>query len=212
MIKKNITKIILIIFTSLSFLTGCSNLSSVVDFSDSPPKEPKEKIPLDEISAPIIPDIKIANPKIVVKKSNRALELFDDDVLVASFPIGLGFTPEGAKTEQGDGKTPEGEYYVCTKNPNSRYHLSLGVSYPNKNDAQRALDAGGIDEATYNNIATAIGTGKRPPWNTALGGEIMIHGNSSKSDWTAGCVAVENEVMDFLFEVCDMGTEIVILP
>ena len=113
--------------------------------------------------------------------------------------------------EGGDGKTPEGEYYVCTKNSASNFYLSLGVSYPNKQDALQALEDGRIDEATCREISDAIDSGRRPDWNTALGGAIMIHGCGGTSDWTAGCIAVENEVMDLLFEYCSLGTRITIL-
>ena len=148
---------------------------------------------------------------IVVKKSERLLELWQGGALVESFPIGLGWAPEGHKQVEGDGKTPEGEYYVCVRNHNSSFYLSLGVSYPNKEDAEAALADGRIDRATYERIKRAIENGQRPDWNTALGGAIMIHGHGSSSDWTAGCIAVENEVMDLLFDYCSLGTKITIL-
>ena len=149
---------------------------------------------------------------IVVKKSERVLELWQGGELVDSFPIGLGWAPEGHKQVEGDGKTPEGEYYVCVRNSNSSFYLSLGVSYPNKEDAEAALADGRIDRATYERIKRAIENGQRPDWNTALGGAIMIHGHGSASDWTAGCIAVENEIMDLLFDYCALGTKITILP
>lgn len=149
---------------------------------------------------------------IVVKKSERQLELWQGGTVVAAFPIGLGWAPEGHKQVEGDGKTPEGEYYVCVRNSNSSFYLSLGVSYPNKEDAEAALLDGRIDRATYERIKRAIENGQRPDWNTPLGGAIMIHGHGSASDWTAGCIAVENEVMDMLFDYCALGTKITILP
>ena len=149
---------------------------------------------------------------IVVKKSERLLELWQWGELINSFQIGLGRAPKGHKQVEGDGKTPEGEYYVCVRNYNSAYYLSLGVSYPNKKDAATALEDGRIDRATYERIAQAIDNGQRPDWNTALGGAIMIHGCGGSSDWTAGCIAVDNEVMDMLFDYCPIGTKITILP
>ena len=113
---------------------------------------------------------------------------------------------------EGDGKTPEGEYYVCVRNSNSSFYLSLGVSYPNKEDAGAALEDGRIDNATYKRIADAIDNRQCPDWYTALGGAIMIHGCGGSSDWTAGCIAVDNDVMDILFECCSLGTKITILP
>lgn len=149
---------------------------------------------------------------IIVKKSERLLELWQDEVLLGSYSIGLGWEPEGHKQVEGDGKTPEGEYYVCVRNSNSSFYLSLGVSYPNKEDAAAALEDGRIDNATYKRIANAIEKGQCPDWYTTLGGEIMIHGCGGSTDWTAGCVAVDNEVMDILFECCPLGTKITILP
>ncbi|MGN1157847.1 MAG: L,D-transpeptidase family protein [Agathobacter sp.] len=149
---------------------------------------------------------------IIVKKAERLLELWQGETLIRSFSVGLGWAPEGHKQMEGDGKTPEGEYYVCVRNSNSSFYLSLGVSYPNKEDAAKALADGRIDRATYERIASAIENGQRPDWNTALGGAIMIHGCGGSSDWTAGCVAVDNEVMDMLFDYCPLGTKITILP
>ena len=149
---------------------------------------------------------------IVVKKGERLLELWQGETLVDSFPIGLGRSPEGHKQVEGDSKTPEGEYYVCVRNSNSSFYLSLGISYPNKEDAAEALADGRIDQATYESIAYAIDHGQCPDWNTPLGGAIMIHGCGGSSDWTLGCIAVDNEVMDMLFEYCPIGTKITILP
>lgn len=95
---------------------------------------------------------------------------------------------EGHKQVEGDGKTLEGEYYVCVRYSNSSFYLSLGVSYPNKEDAAAALADGRIDNNTYERIANAIDNGQCP-------------------DWTAGCVAVDNDVMDLLFEYCPIGTK-----
>ncbi len=154
----------------------------------------------------------LSSPKIIVKKSERLLELWDGDSLYASYPIGLGWSPEGDKEKEGDGRTPEGTYYVCTRNSNSRFYLSLGVSYPNREDADRALEEGRIDRTTHRQIANAIDDYTQPPWNTAMGGEIMLHGMGSSSDWTAGCIAVDNEIMDILWEQCPMKTPIIIEP
>lgn len=152
------------------------------------------------------------NTKIIVKKSDRILELWDGDNLAGSYPIGLGWDPVGDKQREGDGRTPEGTYYVCTRNDRSRFYLSLGISYPNKEDAKEALEAGLIDQNTFEQIADAIDSKTAPPWNTPMGGEIMIHGHGSHSDWTAGCVAVDNDVMDILWEHCPIGTPIIIEP
>ena len=155
---------------------------------------------------------KVTDPAIVVYKARRTLEVYDGETLVASYPIGLGPQPVGHKQREGDGKTPEGEYYVCVRNSASNFYLSLGVSYPNEIDAKQGLSEGAIDQATYNSIASAIGSKRQPNWNTALGGAIMIHGMGGDRDWTAGCIAVDNDVMDVLWECCALGTPITIYP
>ena len=95
------------------------------------------------------------SPEIVIKKRDRVLELFDEGKLIKSYTIVLGFAPEGDKEIEGDGKTPEGEFYLFTKNTASRFHLSLGVSYPSKEDAKRGLDAGIISKAEHAEIVRA---------------------------------------------------------
>ena len=161
-----------------------------------------------------LPDLPkaFAAPCIVVYKAERILLLCDGQKVYAQYRVGLGSQPAGIKEREGDGKTPEGSYYVCTKNPNSKYHLALGVSYPNISDATRAFDAGIIDQSTNRSIQRAIGRRLCPPWNTALGGEIMIHGGGSQNDWTAGCIAVDNDVADVLYRMCPIGAKVEIYP
>lgn len=166
----------------------------------------------DYISLSPLLDPNNGEVRIIVKKSQRILELWQGDSLIGSYSIGLGWEPVGHKQVEGDGRTPEGEYYVCLRNGNSRFYKSLGVSYPNKTDAAAALEDGRIDQNTYNRIARAIERGECPDWYTAMGGNILIHGLGGKSDWTAGCVGVDNEVMDILYNYCPMGTRITILP
>ena len=159
-----------------------------------------------------LPEPETDEVRIIVKKSERKLELWQHGTLTGAYSVGLGFSPVGHKQAEGDGKTPEGEYYVCMKNSRSKYHLSLGVSYPNKADAAAALEAGRITQAVYDRIAAANDWRERPDWYTPLGGEIMIHGGGGNRDWTAGCMAVGDEVVDILFRTCPVGTRITILP
>jgi murein L,D-transpeptidase YafK len=137
--------------------------------------------------------------KIVVDKTARQLQIMREGAVVRSWPIGLGFEPEGHKTQEGDGKTPEGWYVIDYRNPESEYYLSLRISYPN--DADRAQ---------------AAARGVSP------GGQIYIHGQPSgikgslrakrMKDWTAGCIAVSDEAMDELWRLVDLGTPIEIHP
>lgn len=88
-----------------------------------------------------------------MQKANRKMYLLHNTKVIKSYDIGLGGVPVGAKEFEGDLKTPEGVYYISHRNPNSRYHLSLGISYPNDQDRAHAALAG-----------------------KAPGGDIMIHG------------------------------------
>ncbi len=151
-------------------------------------------------------------PNIIIQKSKRLLELRDGDALFAVYPIGLGRAPVGDKAQEGDSKTPEGAYYICTRNSNSKFYLSLGLSYPNAKDAEQGLAQGRITQSEYDQITAALRQKKQPPWNTALGGEIMIHGGGSASDWTAGCIALDNDAMDVLWAYCPLQTPVVIVP
>lgn len=147
----------------------------------------------------------IENPRIVVHKNARTLELFDGETLVKSYKIALGKTPVGDKEIEGDGKTPEGKFYVFTKNAKSKFQLSLGLSYPSQEDADRGLGAKLITKSEHQTILEAIAKKKMPPQNTKLGGEIYIHGGGTDGDWTQGCVALKNEDMRDLFDIIPVG-------
>lgn len=151
-------------------------------------------------------------PEIVIRKKQRSLEVYDGGKLVKAYVMVLGFAPAGDKEVEGDGKTPEGEFYVFTKNPQSRFHLSLGLSYPSKDDAKRGFANGLITKAERDGILAAIDQKKMPPQKTALGGEIYIHGGGVARDWTWGCVALRNEEIEELFKTIPVGTKVTILP
>lgn len=155
---------------------------------------------------------KMEKPRVVVKKSARKLELFDDEKLIKTYKIALGFAPAGDKEKQGDGKTPEGDFYIFTRNDKSKFYLSLGVSYPNIEDAERGLRTKLITKAEYEKIVQAVKNKRMPPQNTSLGGEIYIHGGGTSGDWTWGCVALKNEEVKELFDALPVGTEVRILP
>jgi murein L,D-transpeptidase YafK len=151
-------------------------------------------------------------PRILVKKSERQLLLFSGANLVRTYRIGLGLSPVGDKIRAGDHRTPEGDFYIFTKNERSAFYLSLGVSYPNVAHAERGLRAGLITRAQYDAIIGANKGKKTPPQNTRLGGDIYIHGNGARSDWTWGCVALENEDIRELFDAVSVGTPVRIEP
>lgn len=155
---------------------------------------------------------KIESPRIVIKKSQRKLELFDGEKLIKTYKIALGFAPVGDKEKQGDGKTPEGDFYIFTKNDKSKFYLSLGVSYPNIEDAARGLKAKLITKAENDKIVQAIKNNKMPLQNTKLGGEIYLHGGGVSENWTRGCVALKNEEIKEIFDAIPVGTRVKIQP
>jgi murein L,D-transpeptidase YafK len=132
--------------------------------------------------------------------------------LVRTYRIGLGLSPLGDKVRQGDRRTPEGDFYIFTKNDRSAFYLSLGVSYPNAAHAGRGLRDSLITMTQYDTIIQALNAHKAPPQNTKLGGDIYIHGNGAASDWTWGCVALENDDIRELFNAVTVGTPVTIKP
>ncbi len=132
---------------------------------------------------------------VVVKKTERKMYLLHHNSVLEAYDFDLGFAPAGHKYEEGDGRTPEGTYLIDRRNPNSKFHLSIGISYPNAFDRYQARERG-----------------KRP------GGDIFIHGqpNGFKgrkgSDWTAGCIAVTNKEIEWIYAMVRDGTPISIYP
>lgn len=137
---------------------------------------------------------------IVVEKAKRTLSLYAGDEIIKTYAIALGKNPIGHKQFEGDSKTPEGEYVIDSKNPKSRYFLNLGISYPNE-----------ADKAYAQNL------------NKSAGGDIKIHGLPNGfgfakgifklyGDWTDGCIGVDNESMQEIYQLVPIGTTITILP
>jgi len=136
---------------------------------------------------------------IVVLKSERRLQVYNNDRLLKTYKIALGEHPIGHKQYEGDRKTPEGLYFINDKNPNGDYHKNLGISYPNATDR-----------------AFAAKNGKSP------GGSVKIHGLKNGkgyiraahhlTDWTHGCIALTDEEVDEIYDHTAVGTPINILP
>jgi len=152
------------------------------------------------------------NPSLIIYKARREMELYDGDKLLKTYPIALGLNPVDDKRKEGDGCTPEGHFYICTKNDRSKFHLFLGLSYPNEEDAERGLKAGLISKEGHDKILQALAARETPPWDSLLGGEIGIHGGGSDAHWTQGGIAVENEDIEELFLIVDVATPVKILP
>lgn len=115
-----------------------------------------------------MPDKTLDSPRLVIWKGERRVELYDGEELKRQYKMVLGFSPEGDKETEGDGRTPEGEFYVFAKNPKSKFHLSLGLSYPGRDNAERGLKKGLISQEEHDEITAAIAErrmpSKRPNW------------------------------------------------
>jgi murein L,D-transpeptidase YafK len=133
--------------------------------------------------------------RILVYKENRRMYLMHHETALKVYEIDLGFQPVGPKAVEGDGRTPEGDFYIDRRNPNSDFHLSLGISYPQPHHRAAARELG-----------------ERP------GGDIFIHGGPRRGidrngpDWTAGCIAVTNREIEDIYAMVRVGTPISIYP
>lgn len=137
--------------------------------------------------------------KILIEKKERRLMLISKGEVLKTYKIALGGNPNGPKERQGDNKTPEGTYVIDSRNKDSRYHLSLHISYPNERDKKRAKELG-----------------------ASPGGNIMIHGikngfswvgdSHTEVDWTKGCIAVTDEEIEEIEKVAPNGTIVEIRP
>ncbi|WP_227537955.1 L,D-transpeptidase family protein [Marinobacter vulgaris] len=137
--------------------------------------------------------------EVLVRKEERRLYLLSGEQVVRSYRIGLGDNPSGHKLYEGDKRTPEGEYVLDWRNPDSDFYKSIHISYPNEQDREQAS-----------------------AWGLDPGGSIMIHGLPNDAgdlafaflglDWTDGCIAVSNEEMDEIWQLVADGTPIRIVP
>ena len=156
---------------------------------------------------------------VVIMKSARRImryhqgKLFYAKGAPACWNMGLGPNPIGHKQREGDGKTPEGWYRTSDK-PWSQWYAAIAIHYPNKADANAAKLDGRIDASTAKSIMADLGQGKKPSQTSALGGEILIHGGGSASDWTLGCIAMDNPDIDALRAMLPATkvTDVLILP
>ena len=149
-----------------------------------------------------------------VHKARHELVLQEGDQVLRTFQVALGRNYAASKLYRGDGRTPEGRYYVCEKHPNSRFRRFLGISYPNIDDAERAYDERLISADEWADIFFATLQQSVPPWSTALGGRVGIHGYGGREelpiDWTEGCIAVRDADIDYLYDVVPLGTPVII--
>ena len=149
---------------------------------------------------------------VVVHKSTRNVALCKSGKLVKNLRAGLGSKPVGDKVKQGDGRTPEGVFYVPRLVPNSSFYKAFLISYPSIDAASRGFAGGLISSSVRSQIQSAHSACVEPPQDTALGGDIELIGNGSSEDWTAGHVALEDKDIDVLWASIGVGDSIVILP
>ena len=137
--------------------------------------------------------------RIRIEKSARRMMLISQGEVLKSYNIALGGNPIGPKERKGDNKTPEGIYVIDGRNKDSRFHLSLRISYPNERDKNRAKELG-----------------------VSPGGDIMIHGIKNGFtwvgdahtgvDWTKGCIAVTDQEIEEISKLAPNGTIVEIRP
>lgn len=171
-----------LVLSLLAFLTACGGDSAPI--TGGPPRF------LSYDGPPVT--------QIVVNKSDRMMYLISGKTVLKSYDIDLGNAPVGAKQYEGDGKTPEGIFFIDRFNPRSAYHLSVGINYPRRQDTENAMLSG------------------RKP-----GGDIFFHGRgpdgekarrNGKADWTAGCIAVEDAEIEEIYAMLRPGIPVVINP
>lgn len=152
-------------------------------------------------------------PQILVRKRSREMLVLSDDIVVATYPVGIGRATIGIKLNGKDQKTPEGQYYVCEKDTDHRFYLFLQINYPSPDDAKRGAVQQIIRPGEEARIVSAWETNSCPPTDTALGGPLGIHGFGAESSWTTdGSVSMHNIHMEELFWNIATGTSVAILP
>jgi murein L,D-transpeptidase YafK len=137
--------------------------------------------------------------RIVVHKKDRIMELMHQGQVLKTYKIALGGQPVGAKTRQGDHRTPEGVYITDRRKAHSQFHRALHISYPYAADRQRARKLG-----------------------VSPGGDIFIHGlpngygwigsEHRARDWTDGCIAVTDQEIEEIWRLVGDGTPVEIRP
>jgi len=165
-----------------------------------------------------VPAEDVSNVWLRVSKADRLLYLYRGPRLVETFKIDIGYNTfadkqrRGSRTKRDHWRTPEGTFYVIKKNPRSRFYKALVLNYPTVADAQRGRRQDLISQAEYKAIVEAQSNFRLPPMDTKLGGWIEIHGEGTgdSTNWTQGCVAVQNRVMNELWSQVPVGTPVLI--
>lgn len=137
--------------------------------------------------------------KILIEKKDRRLTLISKNKVLKTYKIALGGNPNGPKEKQGDYKTPEGNYFIDSKNNSKRYHLCLHISYPNEKDKKRANELG-------------VSPGSDIVIHGIKNGFSWVGGYHTNFNWTKGCIAVTDEEIEELDKLVPNGTAVEIRP
>jgi hypothetical protein len=187
--------------------SACARFAAPPSPPPPPPAEPSAaERPCDRIE------------RLEVRKALRRLQVTCAGGGERVFPVALSREPVGAKRAQADQRVPEGEYRIAGTARRSRFHLFLPIDYPSPADADRAFAEGLVTRAERDAIERAHAEAELPPQNTALGGHLGFHGEGERwrgeqgLDWTEGCVAVADDVIELLAERAPIGTPVSILP
>jgi hypothetical protein len=195
--------------------------------TSAPPSTPKPRAPesLRAAARRLKLPLPLPQGRVEVDKSARTLELWSGKTLVKRYRVALGPSPVGHKQKQGDGRTPEGRFFICTRNSRtSAFHIFLGLSYPGLPDASRGVAVGKISPREFAAIRSRLASRQAPLWRTRLGGWVGIHGGTNASfaakirqkrghaDWTQGCVALSDREIEEIHAATILGTPVDIRP
>ncbi len=147
--------------------------------------------------------------KIALMRGHKTIKTFEN--------AAIGQSGAREHRNNGDKTTPIGQYTISWISDSKRYYKFLGINYPNMKQAKQALDNRKISTNTFSQIKKALDAGRLPPQNTALGGNLGIHGLGIASqsihesfNWTNGCVAITDQQLDELTKYVNVGTLIII--
>lgn len=169
-------------------------------------------------SAQAVGVVHAAQHVVIIDKARRELAVCTDGRETARFPATFGVDPLSDKSRAHDLATPEGLYFIAYRKVRTRFHRTLGLSFPNLADAQQGLAAGVVSGTGYARILDAVRKSRPAPCDTGLGCGIAIHGGGvfrqfgefRERDWTEGCVALDNRDIEALFNLCGPGDPVLI--
>lgn len=132
---------------------------------------------------------------IIISKVDKTLIIYRNGDIYRTYTVGIGRNGSYDKLHAGDNATPEGKYHIIKKAPKSRYYKALLINYPNAEDKRQFLKA-----RKKGLVQSKVG----------IGGLIEIHGGE-KDSMTYGCISMDNNRMDEVFSMVDVGTPVTIV-